>query len=152
MRRQDQLYLQRGAQSIDRKTRLILTNGSFIQNPAFQPLVLAMLALILGPLSLVLLLACVNVTMLFLSRSVVRLRGDRNPSCAWSRPRALMRMLILESLLTSVAAGVVSVYLAYLVPTLIVRAMSAMDSGSSDVASGHAPRLARLHLPRRAWY
>ena len=33
------------------------------------------MALILGPLSLVLLLACSNVTMLFLSRAVVR-RGE----------------------------------------------------------------------------
>lgn len=40
-----------------------------------------------------------------------------------------MRMLILESLLTSVAAGAVSVYLAYLVPGLIIRAMGAMESG-----------------------
>jgi len=31
-----------------------------------------MMALIMGPLALVLLLACTNVTMLFLSRSVVR--------------------------------------------------------------------------------
>jgi hypothetical protein len=80
MRRQDQLYLQRGTQSIDRKTRLILTNGSIIQNPAFQPVAAAMMALILGPLSLVLLLACVNVTMLFLSRSVVRRARSRS---AW---------------------------------------------------------------------
>jgi predicted permease len=128
MWRQDHIYLQRGRQPLDRKTRLVVTDGSFIQNPAFQPIVLALLALILGPLSLVLLLACVNVTMLFLSRSIVR-SGEIAIRLALGVGRArLMRMLILESLLTSVAAGAVSIVLAYLVPSLITRALEASSS------------------------
>jgi len=64
--------VERKISALNRKTSVGLTNGSFVQNPAMRDLVLALMALILGPLLLVLLLACSNVTMLFLSRAVVR--------------------------------------------------------------------------------
>lgn len=50
----------------------MLTDGTSIRNPALQSVAMILMALILGPLALVLLLACTNVTMLFLSRSITR--------------------------------------------------------------------------------
>ena len=80
------------------------------------------MALILGPLTLVLLLACSNVTMLFLSRAVVR-RGEIAVRLALGvgHPR-LLRMLVLESLLTALIAGLVSIVLAYRMPQMIMNA------------------------------
>ena len=54
---------------------MVLTDGSFIRNPAMQSVAMILMALILGSLALVLLLACTNVTMLFLSRSITH-RGE----------------------------------------------------------------------------
>jgi predicted permease len=119
LHQQDRLYLQRNITTLDRKTSLTLTNGSFIRNPAVQSMVMMLMALIMGPLSLVLMLACTNVTMLFLSRSVVR-RGEIAIRLALGGGRArLVRMLVIESFLTAALAGVISVYLAYRVPILI---------------------------------
>ena len=90
----------------------MLTDGSFIRNPAMQSVAMTLMALILGPLALVLLLACTNVTMLFLSRSITR-RGEIAIRLALGAGRArLIRMLALESLFTAAAAGVASIYLA----------------------------------------
>lgn len=120
LRQQDRAYTERKISSFNRKTSVVLTNGSFIQNPAFHNIVLALMTLILGPLSLVLLLACSNVTMLFLSRAVVR-RGDIAVRLALGVGRArLLRMLLLESFLTALIAGVVSVAVAYRMPSIIM--------------------------------
>jgi predicted permease len=122
LRQQDRAYLERKVTAFNRKTSVILTNGSFIETPAFHDQVLALLGLILGPLSLVLLLACSNVTMLFLSRSVVR-RGEIAVRLALGVGRArLLRMLLLESFLTTSVAALASVVLAQRVPQLIINA------------------------------
>jgi hypothetical protein len=128
LRQQDRAYLDRQISVFNRKTSLVLTNGSFIQHPAFRDRVVALMVLILGPLSLVLLLACSNVTMLFLSRTIAR-RGDVAVRLALGVGRArLLCMLLFESSATALAAGVVSVFLAYRVPMLI---MDAIDPSQS---------------------
>ncbi len=104
--------MEREVTSFNRKTSVVLTNGSFIETPAYHDMVAALMALILGPLLLVLLLACSNVTMLFLSRAVVR-RGEIAVRLALGVSRArLLRMLLLESFLTALVAGLVSIVLA----------------------------------------
>ena len=119
MRQRDRSYLEQKVFTLDRKTELVLTDGSFIRNPAMGSLVMLMMALIMGPLALVLLLACTNVTMLFLSRSVVR-RGEIAVRLALGAGRGrLMRMLTLESFLTAAAAGIASIYLAWRFPSLL---------------------------------
>ena len=114
--------MERKVTSFNRKTSVELTNGSFIQTPGLRETVAALMALILGPLSLVLLLACSNVTMLFVSRAVVR-RGEIAVRLALGVGRArLLRMLLLESFLTALIAGLMSIALAYRVPQMIMNA------------------------------
>jgi ABC-type antimicrobial peptide transport system permease subunit len=120
LRQQDRAYLERKVTTFNRKTSVVLTNGSFIQSPSVRDVVTALMALILGPLLLVLLLACSNVTILFLSRAVVR-RGEMAVRLALGVGRArLLRMLLLESFLTALVAGLVSIVLAYRVPQMIM--------------------------------
>lgn len=128
LRRQDTAYLQRKVSAFNRKTSMVLTNGSIVANPAFRDTAVALMALILGPLSLVLLLACSNVTMLFLSKAVVR-RGEIAIRLALGVGRGpLARMLLLESLLMALLAGAMSVVLAYRVPELIMNTINADQS------------------------
>lgn len=120
LRQQDRSYVERKATPFNRQTSVVLTNGSFIQTPSVRDVITALMALILGPLLLVLLLACSNVTMLFLSRAVVR-RGEMAVRLALGVGRArLLRMLLLESFLTALVAGLVSIVLAYRVPQMIM--------------------------------
>ena len=120
LHQRDRQYVNRKSSAVDRKTSLVLTDGSFIQTPQARAKLTILMALIMGPLSLILLLACTNVTMLFLSRSVIR-RGETAIRLALGAGRTrLIRMLLLESLLTAALAGAVSIYLAYRVPSLIM--------------------------------
>ena len=120
LRQQDRAYIERKVTTFNRKTSVELTNGSFIQTQAYHDTVAALMALILGPLSLVLLLACTNVTMLFLSRAVVR-RGEIAVRLALGVGRArLLRMLLLESLITALIAALVSIALAFRAPQWIM--------------------------------
>lgn len=121
LRQRDRFYLEQKAFTQDRKTSLVVTDGSYIDNPAFASIVVSFMALILGPLALVLLLACTNVTMLFLSRSMAR-RGEMAVRLALGAGRArLMRMLALESLLTAAVAGAIGVLLSTQVTRLLFR-------------------------------
>lgn len=130
MRRQDRAYLQRKVSAFNRRTSIVMTNGSIIENPSFHHNAVAMMTLILGPLSLVLLLACTNVTMLFLSKAVVR-RGEIAIRLALGVGRArLTRMLLLESLLMALVAGALSVAVAYRVPLIIMNAINPEESGA----------------------
>jgi len=129
LRRQDAAYLNRKLTPFNRKTSIVLTNGSFIANPSFERLVSILMVLILGPLSLILLLACCNVTMLFLSRAIIR-RGEIAVRLALGVSRGrLARMLLLESLLTTGIAGALSIVLAYRVPQMIVNVVDPEGTG-----------------------
>ena len=124
MGQQDRAYLALKVSAFNRKTSLVLTNGSFIENPAVHNMVLGLMVLILGPLAVILLLACCNVSMLFLSRTVVR-SGEIAIRLALGVSRSrLAGMLLIESLVTVCVGGALGVILAYRVPLLIMNALS----------------------------
>ncbi|HVU46430.1 MAG TPA: ABC transporter permease [Terracidiphilus sp.] len=128
MSQQDRAYARREISAFDRKTTLVLTNGSFIENPAIRNRVVAMMAFVLGPLTLILLLACCNVTMLFLSRTVTR-RGEIAVRLALGARRGqLARMLLMESLLTAAIGGALSILLVQHVPLLIMNTVDARQA------------------------
>lgn len=123
MNQQDRAYVKRAITAFNRKSTIVLTNGSFIENPAIRDRVVAMMGLVLGPLTLILLLACCNVTMLFLSRTVTR-RGEIAVRLALGAGRGqLARLLLAESLITALIGGTLSILLVYRIPLLIMNAV-----------------------------
>jgi hypothetical protein len=72
-----------------RKTTLQVTNGSLFQDPQNRALGFVILPLIMGPMALVLLVACTNVTMLLLSRAAARRSEIDNSAYSWSGPQSI---------------------------------------------------------------
>ncbi len=104
-----------------RKTTLLLTNGSFAQNPAQRWNAFWIVLLWLGTVTLVLLMVCTNVTTLLLSRAVARRQEIAIRLSLGAGRTRLVRMLLTESLILATAAGLISAYLAYQVPNVITR-------------------------------
>jgi predicted permease len=124
MSQQDRAYVQRKVFAFNRKTYLLVINGSEIENPAIHELAALMMMLMLGPLALILLLACSNVATLFLSRTIAR-RGEIAVRLALGVSRSrLAGMLLMESLLTVGIGGALSMVLAYRLPLMILNIMA----------------------------
>ncbi|HEY6448332.1 MAG TPA: ADOP family duplicated permease [Acidobacteriaceae bacterium] len=127
----DRFYHDQKILTPDRKTTIVVTDGAFIHKPAAGFPAATLLFLIMGPLTLVLLLACSNVTMLFLSRSIVR-RGEMAVRLALGAGRArLLRMLALESFLTAAIAGVASILLATVIPRFLLASIDPVEGASA---------------------
>jgi predicted permease len=106
-----------------RQTIMQLTNGSFAEEPSLRGELYWMGPLIMGAMTLMLLIACTNVTVLHLSRAVTRQRemGIRL-SMGAGRGR-LMQMLLTESLFLSVLAGGISAFFAYEAPAIFAKTL-----------------------------
>jgi predicted permease len=102
-----------------RKTTLIVTNGSMIAEPHLRMAVWVVFS-ILGALMLVTLISCTNVSALLLSRAAARQREIAIRISLGARRVRLMRMLLTESVLLATIGGVIGVFLAWKVPTIII--------------------------------
>ena len=100
-----------------------MTNGSLLQDPDTRLLGLLIIPLVMGPMLLILLVACTNVTMLLLSRAAAR-RSEIAIRLTLGAGRGrLLRMLGTEGLIIAAAAGVISAYLASELPGFLWRFM-----------------------------
>lgn len=104
-----------------RQTTMQVTNGSFGEEPTLRANLFWIGPVIMGALTLILLIACTNVTVLQLSRAVTRQRemGIRL-SIGAGRAR-LLRMLLTETFLLSAIAGALSAWVAFQAPAFFTR-------------------------------
>ena len=96
-----------------RKTTVVVTNGSMIDEPFLRGKLIWLGPLIMGSLTLVLLLACINVTMLALSKASARRQEIAVRLSLGAGRGRLVRMLLTESLILAAAAGAISIWMAY---------------------------------------
>ena len=99
-----------------RTTTIQVTNGSLFQDPRTRLLGLVLIPLVMGPMILILLVACTNVTMLLLSRAATRRSEIAIRLMLGARRARVLHMLATEGLIVAMAAGAVSVYLARKLP------------------------------------
>lgn len=102
-----------------RKTTVQVTNGSLIQDPGARSIGLKIIPLIMGPMALILLVACTNVTMLLLARAAGR-RGEMAIRLTLGAARGrLVRMLATEGLIIAAIAGILGAYSADKLPSAL---------------------------------
>ena len=104
-----------------RQTTMYVTNGSFGEEPALRGSLFWIGPVVMGALTLILLIACTNVTVLQLSRAVTRQREMGIRLSIGSGRGHLLRMLLTEMLLLAAVAGALSAYIAFQAPALFTR-------------------------------
>jgi predicted permease len=104
-----------------RKSKVIVTDGSMVQRPDLRNRLIWVNLLVMGILTLVVVIACVNVTTLLLARAHARRQEIAVRLALGAGRLRLFRMLLAETLLLAAIAGVASVYFAYLVPDFLNR-------------------------------
>jgi predicted permease len=104
-----------------RKSAIIVTDGSWVQQPDWRNRMIWVIFLIMGTLTLIVVIACANVTTLLLARAHSRQQEIAVRLAFGAAKLRLIRMLFAETLLLAAAAGAASVYVAYLIPDILNR-------------------------------
>ncbi|HEV2666406.1 MAG TPA: ABC transporter permease, partial [Blastocatellia bacterium] len=104
-----------------RTTSVTVTDGSMIQEPEHRDAMMLGFSVILGSLIIFVLIVCVNVMTLLLSRAAA-CRQEIAVRLALGAGRArLIRMLLAETFLLAALAGLASFYLAWRIPEVLNR-------------------------------
>ena len=129
-----------------RTTVVQLTNGSLVELPDMRGMVFWIVPLIMGSLSLVLLLACGNVTMLLLSRAAARRHEIAVRLSLGASRWQLLRMLIAESVMLAAIASAPAIGLAYALPRAVRASIPSMPFYPFRIDVGVAVYLAAVTL------
>lgn len=107
-----------------RQTIMHVTNGSFGEEPSLRASLFWIGPVVMGALTLILLIACTNVTVLQLSRAVTR-RREMGIRLSLGAGRArLTRMLLTEILLLAIVAGALSAFIAFQAPAIFTKMLA----------------------------
>ncbi len=103
-----------------RKSSVIVSNGSMLQEPEIHGVVSVLVALTMGVLIFVVVIVCANVTALLLSRGDARRQEIAIRLALGATRPALVRMLLMETLVLASLAGLASLYFAYRLPSILM--------------------------------
>jgi predicted permease len=112
-RQQDLLHLLR-------KSAVTLTNGSMLEEPEIHRTVSLLVALTIGVLTFVVVIVCANVTALLLSRGDARRQEVAIRLALGATKPALVRMLLMETLVLACWAGLACLYFVYRLPGILM--------------------------------
>jgi putative ABC transport system permease protein len=112
-RQQDLLHLLR-------KSAVTLTNGSMLEEPEIHRTVSSLVALTIGVLAFVVVIVCANVTALLLSRGDARRQEVAIRLALGATKPALVRMLLIETLVLASLAGLACLYFVYRLPGILM--------------------------------
>jgi predicted permease len=122
-----------------RTNAITVTDGSWIQQPEDRDKITTVFAVILGALTLFVLIVCVNVTTLLLSRAAARRQEIAVRLALGAGRMRLVRTLLTETLLLATLAGLASFYLAYHIPGILLHWLSNQSSETGGTWWSLAP-------------
>jgi predicted permease len=100
----------------ERQTTLTVTDGSEVQEPGARTTLTWAVGLIVATLTIFVLIVCVNVTTLLLSRAAARRHEIAIRLALGASRLRLIRMLLIETFLLAGVAGIISLDIAYFLP------------------------------------